>query len=350
MTPPVFPITAEMLRLIAELDEFKGRWREMHSLSPQKMTSLRKVATIQSVGSSTRLEGSKLNDREVEDLLGRPGVTEFRSRDEEEVAGHAYVMDQVIDAFEQIPVTENMIGLLHRDLLRYSTNAERHRGQYKTLPNHVAAFDADGKEIGIIFQTTSPFDTPREMESLVAWFTKAGREQSLHPLLLVGVFIVVFLAIHPFQDGNGRLSRALTTLTLLRAGYSHVSYSPLESIIESTKEGYYRALRRTQSTLASESPDWEAWLMFFLRSLTKQKDALALEISSARTRDEELHPLAGKIARLLADHETLTLGQVVKLVEGKPSTVKLRLRELVDLGMLEPRGKGRGAYYVRKNA
>ena len=140
MTPPVFPITAEMLRLIAELDEFKGRWREMHSLSPQKMTSLRKVATIQSVGSSTRLEGSKLNDREVEDLLGRPGVTEFRSRDEEEVAGHAYVMDQVIDAFEQIPVTENMIGLLHRDLLRYSTNAERHRAT-QTRPD-VCSFRA----------------------------------------------------------------------------------------------------------------------------------------------------------------------------------------------------------------
>ncbi|MEO7099936.1 MAG: Fic family protein [Luteolibacter sp.] len=348
MKPPVFPITAEILRLIAELDEFKGRWKEMHSLSPEKMTSLRKVATIESVGSSTRIEGSKLSDREVEDLLGRLGATEFQSRDEEEVAGYAYVMDQVFDAFDQIRVTENMIGQLHRDLLRHSTKDERHRGNYKTLPNHVAAFDAEGKEIGIIFQTTSPFETPREMESLVAWFTKAEREQALHPLLLIGVFVVVFLAIHPFQDGNGRLSRVLTTLTLLRAGYSHVPYSSLESVIESTKEGYYRALRRTQSTLASESPDWEAWLMFFLRSLTKQKDALAQKISFAQTRDEELHPLARKIAELLADHETLTLGQVVKLVDGKPSTVKLRLRELVDLGMLEPRGKGRGAYYVRK--
>ena len=347
MLPPVFPITPEMLRLIAELDEFKGQWRMMRSLSPEKLTGLRKVATIQSIGSSTRIEGSKLTDRQVEDLLGRLHITEFQTRDEQEVAGYAYVMDQVFDAFEQIPVTENMIGQLHRDLLRYSTKDERHRGHYKTVPNHVAAFDADGQEIGIVFQTTSPFDTTRAMESLVAWFTKADRERSLHPLLLIGSFIVVFLAIHPFQDGNGRLSRVLTTLMLLRAGYAHVPFSSLESVIEATKEGYYRALRRTQTTLATDQPDWEAWLLFFLRSLTKQKDALAGKITLEASRPEDLHPLAQKIAALLPDHETLTLSQIVTLTGGKPSTIKLRLKELVEKGYLVPRGKGRGAYYVR---
>ena len=346
MLPPVFSITPEILRLIAELDEFNGQWRMIRSLSPEKLTSLRKVATIESVGSSTRIEGSKLTDRQVEDLLGRLHITEFKTRDEQEVAGYAYVMDQVFDAFEQIPVTQNMIGQLHQDLLRYSTKDERHRGHYKTLPNHVTAFDADGKEIGIVFQTTSPFDTPREMESLVAWFTKADRERSLHPLLLIGSFIVVFLAIHPFQDGNGRLSRVLTTLMLLRAGYGHVPFSSLESIIEASKEGYYRALRRTQTTLAFKKPDWEAWFIFFLRSLVKQKDALAKKIALEDTLATDLHPLAKKIAALLPDHETLTLSQIVKLTKGKPSTVKLRLKELVEKGYLVPKGQGRGAHYV----
>lgn len=349
MLPPVFSITPEILRLIAELDEFKGQWRMIRSLSPEKLTSLRKVATIESVGSSTRIEGSKLTDRQVEDLLGRLHITEFKTRDEQEVAGYAYVMDQVFDAFEQIPVTENMIGQLHQDLLRHSTKDERHRGHYKTLPNNVAAFDADGKEIGIVFQTTSPFDTPREMESLVAWFIKADRERSLHPLLLIGSFIVVFLAIHPFQDGNGRLSRVLTTLMLLRAGYGHVPFSSLESIIEASKEGYYRALRRTQTTLASKKPDWEAWLIFFLRSLVKQKDALAKKIALEDTQATDLHPLAKKIVALLPDHETLTLSQIVKLTKGKPSTVKLRLKELVEKGYLVPKGQGRGAHYARKS-
>jgi Fic family protein len=348
MLPPVFSITPEILRLIAELDEFKGQWRMIRSLSPEKLTSLRKVATIESVGSSTRIEGSKLTDRQVEDLLGRLHITEFKTRDEQEVAGYAYVMDQVFDAFEQIPVTENMIGQFHQDLLRHSTKDERHRGHYKTLPNHVTAFDADGKEIGIVFQTTSPFDTPREMETLVAWFIKADRERSLHPLLLIGSFIVVFLAIHPFQDGNGRLSRVLTTLMLLRAGYGHVPFSSLESIIEASKEGYYRALRRTQTTLASKKPDWEAWLIFFLRSLVKQKDALAKKIALDDTQATDLHPLAKKIVALLPDHETLTLSQIVKLTQGKPSTVKLRLKELVEKGYLVPKGQGRGAHYVSK--
>ena len=348
MLPPVFSITPEILRLIAELDEFKGQWRMIRSLSPEKLTSLRKVATIESVGSSTRIEGSKLTDRQVEDLLGRLHITEFKTRDEQEVAGYAYVMDQVFDAFEQIPVTENMIGQLHQDLLRYSTKDERHRGHYKTLPNHVTAFDADGKEIGIVFQTTSPFDTPREMESLVAWFIKADRERSLHSLLLIGSFVVVFLAIHPFQDGNGRLSRVLTTLMLLRAGYGHVPFSSLESIIEASKEGYYRALRRTQTTLSAKKPDWEAWLIFFLRSLVKQKDALAKKIALEGTQATDLHPLAKKIVALLPDHETLTLSQIVKLTQGKPSTVKLRLKELVEKGYFVPKGQGRGAHYVSK--
>ena len=163
-----------MLRFIAELEEFKGQWRMIRSLSPEKLTSLRRVATIESVGSSTRIEGSQLTDRQVEDLLGRLNITEFKTRDEQEVAGYAYVMDQVFDAFEQIPVTENMIGQLHQDLLRYSTKDERHRGHYKTLPNHVAAFAPDGKEIGTVFQTTAPFDTPREMEDLVARFSPSS--------------------------------------------------------------------------------------------------------------------------------------------------------------------------------
>lgn len=347
MLPPAFPITPEMLRLISELDEFKGQWSMTRKLSPEKLTSLRRVATIESVGSSTRIEGSRLSDREVEDLLGRLNIQEFRTRDEQEVAGYAYVMDQVFDAFEQIPITENMIGQLHQDLLRHSTKDERHRGSYKTLPNHVTAFDADGNELGIVFQTSSPFDTPREMESLVAWFTKAGREQSLHPLLLIGCFNVVFLAIHPYQDGNGRLSRVLTTLMLLRAGYTHVPYSSLESIIEATKEGYYRALRRTQTTLASERPDWEAWLMYFLRSLSKQKDALVGKLPLEDANAEDLQPLARKIVALLPDHETLTLRQIVDLTAGKPSTLKLRLKELVDAGYLLPKGQGRGAYYLR---
>ena len=236
-------ITPELLTLLSEIDEFKGAWRALGSLAPERLNALRRVATIESIGSSTRIEGSKLTDREVEHLLGKLEIKSFASRDEQEVAGYAETMETVFQAWPDIPITENHIKQLHRDLLRYSDKDERHRGEYKTLSNSVGAFDEAGKMIGIVFETASPFDTPLRMTELVTWLKDARELARVHPLLIVAIFTVVFWEIHPFQDGNGRLSRILTTLLLLQAGYAYVPYSSLESVIEHSKEGYYLALR-----------------------------------------------------------------------------------------------------------
>ena len=242
------PITPEVLTLIAEIDEFKGAWRALGTLAPERLSALRRVATIESIGSSTRIEGSKLSDRDVERLLANLEIKSFATRDEQEVAGYAEVMETIFHAWPEIPVTENHIKQLHRDLLRYSEKDDRHRGEYKTLPNSVAAFDDAGQQIAVVFETASPFDTPRLMAELVAWLREAQELKRLHPLLVIAIFTVVFLEIHPFQDGNGRLSRVLTTLLLLKAGYAYVPYSSLEGVIENSKEGYYLALRQTQGT------------------------------------------------------------------------------------------------------
>lgn len=242
-------VTSEILKLISEIDEFKGAWRALGTLAPERLLALRRVATIESVGSSTRIEGSKLSDREIEALLTNLEIKQFDTRDEQEVAGYAEVMETVFQSWNEIPLTENHIKQLHRDLLVHSQKDERHRGQYKTASNSVAAFDENGKQVGIVFETATPFDTPALMQELVEWVNKTRNEKDLHPLLGVAVFVVVFLEIHPFQDGNGRLSRALTTLLLLQAGYVYVPYSSLESVIEQSKEAYYLALqkRRGQS-------------------------------------------------------------------------------------------------------
>ena len=250
-------IEPEMLDVISELDEFKGAWRALSTLAPERLAALRRVAVIESIGSSTRIEGSKLSDRDVERILADTEVKSFDTRDEQEVAGYASVMETIFASSSVMPLTENHIKQLHRDLLRYSEKDERHRGDYKKLENNVEAFDAEGHSVGIIFQTASPFDTPRLMAALVAWTTEALDNRSLHPLLAIAVFVVVFLEIHPFQDGNGRLARALTTLLLLRAGYAYVPYSSLEHIIEQGKESYYLALRRTQKTTRTKKPDWQ---------------------------------------------------------------------------------------------
>ena len=205
VTVDTLNITPEMLRLIAQIDEFKGAWKALGTLALERLTALRRVATIESVGSSTRIEGSKLSDRQVESLLANLSIHTFTTRDEQEVAGYAEPMEQFFQAWQHITLTENHIRQLHRDLLRHSDKDERHRGQYKHAPNSVAAFDAHGRQIGIVFETASPFDTPRLMQELVAWTNTAFDARELHPLLIIGMFAVCFLAIHPFQDGNGRL-------------------------------------------------------------------------------------------------------------------------------------------------
>lgn len=349
MQEPKFTVTQELLKLIAEIDEFKGKWEALKNLSPERLRQLRKVATIESIGSSTRIEGAKLTDMQVETLLSNLTSASFKSRDEQEVAGYAEAMDIVFQAYEDMTITENHIRQLHQTLLRHSSKDERHRGDYKKLDNHVVAIDEHGKEIGVVFETATPFDTPRKMEELVRWVNKAIAENSLHPLLIVAVFIVVFLAIHPFQDGNGRLSRILTTLMLLRAGYVYVPYASLESVVEDNKDLYYKALRRTQTTLKADSPDWEPWLGFFLRCLKKQKANLAAKIEKEKAGDDTALPaLSVQVLELLKQHDRLTIAELVEHTAANHNTLKVRLRELVSMGRIQRHGKARATWYSRQ--
>ena len=346
MKEPLITVGQDILQLIAEIDEFKGQWQVLKTLSPERLQQLRKVATIESVGSSTRIEGAELSDAQVETLLSNIGSASFNTRDEQEVAGYAEAMDLVFQAYEDLHLTENHIRQLHQTLLRHSTRDDRHRGSYKTLPNHVVAKDADGREIGVVFATTTPFDTPREMEELVQWASKALDESAMHPLLIIAVFKVVFLAVHPFQDGNGRLSRILTTLLLLRAGYEYVPYASLESIVEENKDLYYKALRRTQTTLNSDDPNWEPWLGFFLRCLKKQKANLAIKVEQEKTASDSSLPLLSvQILKLLGERERLTIAQIVEITGANQNTLKVRLRELVNEGRIQRHGKARATWY-----
>lgn len=339
-------ITPEMLRLIGEIDEFKGAWRALRALAPERLAALRRIATIESVGSSTRIEGARLSDREVERLLAGLEAHSFRSRDEEEVAGYAEVMETIFSSWEAIPLTENHVKQLHQMLLRHSSKDVRHRGEYKKLPNHVETFDAEGKSLGVVFQTTSPLETPWRMQELVAWTGEALAASLWHPLLVIAVFIVRFLAIHPFQDGNGRLSRVLTTLLLLRAGYSSVPYSSLESVIEASKEGYYLALRRTQGTLAEEKPDWEPWALFFLRALQRQKARLEEKVAREQAWGTALPALSVQILEIAREHGRVTTAQIKTLTGESRSTIKARLSALVQAGTLARYGQGRSTWYA----
>jgi len=349
MNEPNISLAQDLVKLVAEIDEFKGRWEALKNLSPDRLNALRKVATVESVGSSTRIEGAKLSDIQVETLLSNIKMQRFKTRDEQEVAGYAEAMDLIFQAYDDMPLTENHIRQLHQVLLRHSTKDERHRGDYKKLNNHVVAVDADGKEIGVIFETATPFETPRLMEKLVHWTRKAIDEETMHPLLTVAVFTVQFLAIHPFQDGNGRLSRVLTTLMLLRAGYAYVPYASLESVIEENKDIYYKSLRRTQTTLKGNDPDWTPWVGFFLRCLKKQKNNLVVRLDreQSQAHEADMPELSLQILELFDEHTRLNLSKIEVLTGGNKNTIKVRLRELVSDGRIIKHGKARATWYVR---
>ncbi len=344
VTVETLTITTQLLALLSELDEFKGAWRALGIIAPERLSALKRIATIESIGSSTRIEGSKLTDREVEELLGRLDTKSFKSRDEAEVAGYAEVMETVFQSWTELRVTENHLKQLHRDLLRHSAKDERHRGEYKTLRNDVGAFDESGTMIGVVFETATPFDTPRQMTELLAWLEEARTNKALHPLLIVAVFVVVFLAIHPFQDGNGRLSRILTTLLLLQAGYSYVPYSSLESVIENSKEGYYLALRQTQGTLKADAPDWQPWLLFFMRALQQQMRTLAQKVERERSA-VKLSALAVKILDYARTQGRVTTRDMVREYGASANTLKSTFGNLVDKGLLVRQGGGRSTWY-----
>jgi len=338
-------ITTDILSLISTIDEFKGAWRALGTLAPERLSALRRVATIESIGSSTRIEGSKLSDRDVEKLLTNLEIKPFETRDEQEVAGYADVMETIFQSWPEIPITENHIKQLHRDLLAHSQKDERHRGSYKTNSNSVAAFDDTGKQVGIVFETATPFDTPKLMEELVVWTRESFDDKTLHPLLVIAIFIVVFLEIHPFQDGNGRLSRVLTTLLLLRSGYVYVPYSSLESIIEKSKESYYLALRQTQGTIRTDAPNWQPWVLFFLRSLHSQVKTLSKKVEREKIVLAALPELSVQILEQAREHGRVTIGDMIKLTGTSRNTLKEHFRALVDKGHLVMYGHGRGVWY-----
>ena len=338
-------ITTQMLAQIAELDEFKGTWTGFAGLLPEQLKALKRVSTIESIGSSNRIEGNKLSDVEVEELLSRIDKKLFKSRDEEEVAGYAELMNTVFDNYSVIPLSENYVKQLHLILLQFVGKDERHRGEYKKLPNSVAAYDSDGKEIGIVFETATPFDTPRFMEELTEWTRKNLEDPFLHPLIVIGVFVVHFLAIHPFQDGNGRLSRALTAMLLLKKGYAYVPFSSIESIIEISKEGYYRALRRTQKGIWGSKVDYEPWLSFFLTTLQKQKRHLESKINSIMSDDTKLSRNQKSILKLFYDKAEWSSSEIAAQLDMNIETTKKNLKSLADDGYLIKHGTTKGAWY-----
>ncbi len=335
---------SEAITLIGELDHFRGTWRKMQEIRAERLVQLRQVTTIESTASSTRIEGVELTDAEVARVLSGLSIESFRSRDEQEVKGYAELLELIYESHDAIGLTENHLKQLHKELLKYSAKDERHCGEYKKVPNDVVKKRGEIVE-EVIFQTATPFETPFLMTTLIEVTNAALLEKTLHPLVVIGRFIVDFLSIHPFEDGNGRLSRAVTTLLLLRAGYDYVPYASLERVVEDNKPRYYAALRESQLAMRENAADFRSWLFFFLRALKAQQDSLAskLEVEKAMI---ALSDIQQKIADLVAARVRITGPEIAFQLGLTSRAARYHLDILRRQGVIAARGAKRGSYYT----
>jgi len=328
---------------IAGIDEFKGMFMQGINLSPQILNRMKKSTIITSTGASTRIEGSTMSDKGVEKLLNNIQVQKLKDRDSQEVAGYAELMKIIFASYEDIVFSENTIFNLHNILLKYSDKDEHHKGRYKTSSNKVVARDGDGNE-SIVFNPTEPFLTPIEMKELVEWIITNINGKEYHPLLVIANFVLEFLSIHPFKDGNGRLSRALTNLLLLQKGYKYVMYESHEKLIEDSKIQYYLALRKSQERIKAEDNDITPWVEYFFGILHKQAQNVK-KIMDSNPAESLLSSNQEKAMKLFEKYEEITTMLAVKELKIARPTAKQILSRLVELKFVEKSGKSRGTKY-----
>lgn len=332
--------------LVSMIDELKGRFVGGASLNPQVLGRLKKSVLVTSTGASTRIEGAKLSDEDVERLMRGLSMQKFKDRDKQEVQGYYELLENVFSAYEKIPFSESSIQHLHRELLKYVDKDALHRGSYKKVENQVEMLNDNGASVAVVFATTPAWLTGKEMQELVEWTQNAIAGKKIHILIIIAHFIVEFLKIHPFQDGNGRMSRILTNLLMLQQGYEYAPYVSHEKLIEDNKAEYYVMLRQSQKTFGTDAEDVSPWLEFFLNvSLTQAKEAIAL--ISKENIEKLLSPKQLLVWKYLLTMEEATPGEIAKATGVARPTVSQAVDTLLRLKKVERIGQGRTTRYRR---
>lgn len=337
-------IPESLWAIINQIDHLQGQWVAGAKLNPQALGRLKRSVLVTSTGASTRIEGAKLSDEDVEKLMRGLSVQKFADRDKQEVKGYYELLENALNAWKHIPFSESTIKHFHRELLKYVGKDELHRGEYKKKENQVHMIDDAGQSVGILFDTTPAWRTPKEMQELVEWTQAALKEREFHPLLVIGNFLVEFLNIHPFEDGNGRVSRILTNLILLKAGYEYMPYVSHEKLIEDNKAEYYLALRKSQKTIQTEEENITPWLEFFLQTVLEQTKAV-LALLSRENIEKLLSPKQLLVWQYLEKAESSTPKEISEQAMVARPTVSQALDVLVRLKKVERVGQGRTTRY-----
>jgi len=339
----------QLSQLLSLLDTFKGSWKARENQEGQYLKELRKIATIQSIGSSTRIEGAKLTDYQVEKMLSSIKITKFESRDEQEVIGYWDTLQMILDNYEEIDISERYIHQLHGTLLKHSEKDQAHRGKYKTSSNQVVANYPDGTQ-RVLFDPTPPYLTPIEMKQLIDWTRQRMEERDMHPLVITAGFVYEFLSIHPYKDGNGRLSRLLTTLLMMKQDYKFIQYVSFENVIETRKEEYYSVLMQGQKNRYKGSERIDAWVLFFMECLTALTERLEAKYDTYSKLKTALNKRQQQILEFIGKNEPAQVGDIEKaLKEYSRNTLKKDLVYLVREGLLLKTGDRKGTrYHIQK--
>lgn len=332
--------------LLAEVDEIKGQFKAGLRMTPQAIINLKKSTLITSAGASTRIEGAKLTDEEVQKIMQGLTVSKFADRDSQEVQGYLEALQNVFDSYQTLPLREGVIMSLHKELLKYSTKDELQRGKYKQKENMVGVLCPDGKVARIMFETTKAYLVPKEMQELVEWAFDAFENKRFHPLLIIANFIIEFLKIHPFEDGNGRLSRVLTNLLLLRSGYVFVQYVSHEQLVEKRKDEYYVALRKSQESFHTDNETIDPWLNFFT-SVIKEQATNALTYLEEEKVEDILSPKQYEVWKYLSKVENASPAEVAKETGIVIQTVRQALQRLLKLEKVKRISRGPSTRYVK---
>lgn len=336
--------SAEIYGLITKIDIIKGQWKLSEKLSPQMISRLKTSVLITSSGASTRIEGSNLSDAQVKKLYENMHIQKFKNRDEQEVAGYLELLKKVFDSWRNLSFSENLIKNFHQEIMKYSEKDMRHRGQYKFGSNRVEAIDRVGKVVGVIFDPTPPHLVSKEMLELTEWTKKEFASPNALSLLLIANFIFEFLAIHPFQDGNGRTSRVLTNFLLLKAGYEFVPYISHESLVENNKADYYLALNKTQKTWKKKTENITPWIIFFLKTVLRQAE-LSLKLLTQEQVEDFLSEKQLKIWQFALSQKTFARADVIKGTKINTRTIEESIKKLLRMHKLKKIGEGKATRY-----
>jgi Fic family protein len=332
----------KLINLISEIDRFDASWTAIERKEGQSLKELKSIATVRSVGASNRIEGNKMSDEEVDVLLQKIDITKLTDRDSQEVVGYFEVMDLISESYQNINLNENQIKNLHNSLMKYSAKDQWHKGNYKAHSNAVEASFPDGTRQTIFQTTEAGFATEDAIRLLLNWYNS---EKEVHPLIKIASFVYDFLSVHPFQDGNGRLSRLISMHLLLRNGYKWIQYVSFEHEIENRKSEYYQVLRSCQAQRPNE--DVTIWMQFFLSCLSNIQSQLLTKLNKSGL-ETQLSPKEKSIFTIIQNRPNIQSGEISEKLAIPSPTVKRILSVLINKGVIEKQGSGRSVSYTIK--